>query len=66
MNKYLSIIIFGFLFILSGLPLHGQESKTPDDRPKLVVGIVVDQMRYEYLPRFWSKFGDDGFKRLVN
>jgi predicted AlkP superfamily pyrophosphatase or phosphodiesterase len=34
-------------------------------RPKLVVGIVVDQMRYDYLPRFSSRFGEDGFKRLM-
>ena len=33
--------------------------------PKLVVGIVVDQMRYDYLTRFWNHYGDDGFKRLV-
>ncbi|MBS1950936.1 MAG: alkaline phosphatase [Cytophagales bacterium] len=36
------------------------------DRPKLVVGIVVDQMRQEYLYRFQSKFGEGGFKRLMN
>ena len=35
-------------------------------KPKLVIGIVVDQMRYDYLTRFYSKFGDDGFKRLIN
>lgn len=34
--------------------------------PKLVVGIVVDQMRYDYLTRFWNQYGDGGFKRLVN
>jgi predicted AlkP superfamily pyrophosphatase or phosphodiesterase len=34
--------------------------------PKLVVGIVVDQMRYDYLTRFWNHYEDDGFKRLVN
>lgn len=33
--------------------------------PKLVVGIVVDQMRVDYLYRFWNNFGNDGFKRLV-
>jgi len=33
--------------------------------PKLVVGIVVDQMRYDYLTRFYNKFSDDGFKRLI-
>jgi len=35
-------------------------------RPKLVVGIVVDQMRREYLYRFYNKYGDGGFKRLMN
>ena len=35
-------------------------------KPKLVVGIVVDQMRYDYLTRFENKFGNDGFKRLLN
>ncbi len=32
----------------------------------LVVGIVVDQMRYDYLTRFDSKYGEGGFKRLIN
>jgi predicted AlkP superfamily pyrophosphatase or phosphodiesterase len=36
------------------------------DKPKLVVGIVVDQMRQEYLYRFENKFGGNGFKRLIN
>lgn len=35
-------------------------------RPKLVVGIVVDQMRYDYLTRFENKFGEGGFKRMIN
>jgi len=35
-------------------------------KPKLVVGIVVDQMRYDFLYRFWNLYGDGGFKRLVN
>lgn len=34
--------------------------------PKLVVGIVVDQMRYDYLTRFWDQYGEGGFKRMVN
>ena len=36
-----------------------------NERPKLVVGIVVDQMRWDYLARYYDKFGDDGFKRLI-
>ena len=31
-----------------------------------MVGVVVDQMRYDYLQRYWDSFGYDGFKRLVN
>ena len=34
--------------------------------PKLVVGVVVDQMRYDYITRFWNRFGNDGFKKLVS
>lgn len=37
-----------------------------DEKPKLVVGIVVDQMRQEYLYRYYDKFGDAGFKRMIN
>src|SRR5882724_8155686 len=36
------------------------------EKPKLVVGIVVDQMRQEYLYRFEKKYGPGGFKRLMN
>lgn len=35
-------------------------------KPKLVVGIVVDQMRYDYLYRYKNKFGKGGFNRLIN
>ena len=35
-------------------------------RPKLVVGIVVDQMKVDYLNRFYNDFSNDGFKRLIN
>lgn len=34
-------------------------------RPKLVVGIVVDQMRHDYIARFWNHYGEGGFKRLM-
>lgn len=43
---------------------HAQNGN--NDKPKLVVGIVVDQMRYDYLTRFYDRFGDGGFKRMMN
>ncbi|WP_445384246.1 alkaline phosphatase PafA [Robiginitalea sp. IMCC44478] len=33
--------------------------------PKLVVGIVVDQMRFDYLSRFWQHYEKGGFRRIV-
>jgi predicted AlkP superfamily pyrophosphatase or phosphodiesterase len=35
-------------------------------RPKLVVGIVVDQMRYDYLYRYYDLYTEGGFKRMMN
>lgn len=37
-----------------------------NNEPKLVVGIVVDQMRVDYIYRYWNRYSDGGFKRLVN
>ena len=39
--------------------------KKADKKPKLIVGIVIDQMRYDYLTRFADKYGEDGFKRIL-
>ena len=36
------------------------------ERPRLVVGIVVDQMRWDYLSRYYEQFGDGGFRRLID
>ncbi len=36
------------------------------DKPKLVVGVVIDQMRTDYLYRYAHHYGDKGFKRLMN
>ncbi len=35
-------------------------------RPKLVVGVVVDQMRWDYLYRYYDRYQTGGFKRLLN
>ncbi len=42
-----------------------QQKKIPE-KPKLVVQVVVEQMRYDLLQRYWDRFSDKGFKRLVN
>ncbi|MEJ7693348.1 alkaline phosphatase PafA [Daejeonella sp.] len=41
-----------------------QSSAVP--RPKLMIGIMVDQMRWDYLYRFYERYGSGGFKRMLN
>lgn len=53
------------LLLLSYISVLGQNLKENKSNPKLVVGIVIDQMRQEYLHRFSSGFGNDGFRRLM-
>ncbi len=47
------------LALFSGLAFAQNQSK-----PKLIVGVVVDQMRFDYLTKFDSHYSEDGFKRL--
>ncbi|MFT4170028.1 MAG: alkaline phosphatase family protein [Dysgonomonas sp.] len=51
------------LLFLMSLSLFSQSRM---DRPKLVVGIVVDQMRWDYLYRYYDRYNNGGFKRLLN
>ena len=60
MNKRLLTICSVLLLAIAAFASGRQE------RPKLVVGIVVDQMRWDYLYRYYDRFGEDGFKRLMN
>lgn len=53
---------FNYLFLcLLSINLFAQKQT----KPKLVVGIVVDQMRYDYLEKFYDDFGDNGFKKII-
>jgi predicted AlkP superfamily pyrophosphatase or phosphodiesterase len=49
------------LISLMALSISAKEGK-----PKLVVMITVDQMRHDYLAKYWNRYSENGFKRLVN
>ena len=53
------------LLILATLVFTLGQMAAQTKRPKLVVGIVVDQMRYDFLHRYSDHYGEDGFKRLL-
>ena len=71
-NNYLILMKVSMKYLISFI-LLGIVSFACTDRsviyrkkPKLVVGVVVDQMRAEYLNRYQHQFGEGGFKRLMN
>jgi len=56
-NFVLSILL---LFCIFGGQLNAQK------QPKIIVGIVVDQMCYDYLYRYQQHFSSGGFNRFLN
>ncbi|HZI00188.1 MAG TPA: alkaline phosphatase family protein, partial [Flavisolibacter sp.] len=58
--KEIKRLILG-LFICLSLQSFSQQVS----RPKLVVGLVVDQMRWDFLYRYYDRYGQGGFKRLL-
>ena len=54
------------LMLLCCLSLSAAAQARFGEKPRLVVGIVVDQMRWDYLSRYYDKFTGDGFKRLID
>ncbi len=59
-----SLILAG---IFSSEYTNAQKRKDiPPEKPVLIVGIVIEDMRYDYLYRYWDNFGDGGFKKLVD
>jgi arylsulfatase A-like enzyme len=74
-NKALTRIIVVLLLAMTLLPASSEAQRQASrpgparparSKPKLVLVIVVDQFRYDYLERFDDLFGNGGFRRLMN
>ena len=61
--KQTAIILIS-LFTVQGL--IGQGAYLPPDKPRLVVGIIVEQLRYDQLEKFRNRLGENGIRRLLN
>ncbi len=65
-------LLFSIFLFLLGFQSYAQKTTTTHSaatvqRPKLVVGIMVDQMRWDYLYRYYNRYSPNGgFKRLLN
>ncbi len=57
--RYSFLILFLIVFTCC-------KSIAQEQKPKLVVMITVDQMRHDYIDKYWDRYSEDGFKRLIN
>jgi predicted AlkP superfamily pyrophosphatase or phosphodiesterase len=66
--KYL--LALGFATMVISLSAQNKKAATAATtalpRPKLMVGLVVDQMRWDYLYRYYNRYQAGGFKRMLN
>jgi predicted AlkP superfamily pyrophosphatase or phosphodiesterase len=56
----LGILFYGYKIV------SGQGAYIPPDRPRLVIGIVVEQLKYDQLEKYRDKLSDNGIKKLIN
>jgi predicted AlkP superfamily pyrophosphatase or phosphodiesterase len=59
-------LVIIFFLILVFVKLHGQGAYLPPDKPKLVIGIVVEELNYNQLEKFHDKLCENGIKKLIN
>ncbi len=65
MKTFLYLLFTTTILLFSQTSFSQKKPNVLPKRPKLVVGIVVDQMRYEYLYKYADRYVDGGFKRLM-
>ncbi len=61
-NRFISAIILIFIYFGT----FAQSMLQTGAQPKLVVGIVIENMRPDYIQRYWNKYGENGFRKLYS
>lgn len=59
------IILMAAICLTLQIDAQGR-SYRPNKPPKVLIGIVVENMRPDYVDRYWDKFGEDGFRKLYS
>ena len=60
-----NLIVCISFFVFSTVYSQPASQLNSVSRPKIIVGIVVDQMRWDYLYRYFDRYTPDGFKRML-
>ncbi|MFA8434382.1 MAG: alkaline phosphatase family protein [Marinifilaceae bacterium] len=66
MKRHLKLSLLLLALCLSGITMAQRAPIIPSEKPRLIVGVVVDHMRADFIFRYWNQLGEGGFKRLMN
>ncbi len=59
--------LFPFAILLAlTINASGQGAYLPPDKPRLIVGIIVEQLRFDQLEKFRDRLSENGIKKLIN
>ncbi len=58
-------MFFSFCSIILFLSCNKQTCNNQINKPKLIIGIVIDQMRYDYLTKYAERYSEGGFKKIL-
>jgi predicted AlkP superfamily pyrophosphatase or phosphodiesterase len=64
-KKFRPFCIVLFLFLINRACIPQDNTRIPSENPRLIIGIIVSQMRSDYIYRFWDKYEEKGFKKLI-
>jgi predicted AlkP superfamily pyrophosphatase or phosphodiesterase len=66
LKSIMKVSLTVILLISVSVELSGQGAYLPPDKPRLVIGIVVEQLKYDQLEKFRDRLSENGIKRLIN
>jgi predicted AlkP superfamily pyrophosphatase or phosphodiesterase len=65
-RKFRKLLFAAALLSTAVFHINGQSAYIPPDKPKLIVGIVVEQLKFEQLEKFRDRLSENGIKKLIN
>ena len=64
-SRFFAASLLAALVLTSPALMAQKRRNIPSEKPQLIIGIVVESMRYDYIHRYWDNFGEGGFRRLI-
>jgi predicted AlkP superfamily pyrophosphatase or phosphodiesterase len=65
-RKFRKLLLAAAFITTAVFHINGQSAYIPPDKPRLIVGIVVEQLKFEQIEKFRDRLSENGIKKLIN